>query len=445
MQHTRIPTLFEHLSRSLLVTGTAALLITAAGLGFFAQRNIGLTTSLADQHASLQRIAASPAYKSEDDLKQGLRELMTDPFRAPLHVQAIDQKGQVVYDSLAGQRRLLDLVVRMGPATPARTLVYPVQSQSGLALHLTGNPLNEIREALENLSVAVGALVALTLMLYFTIRRRMRQAFAPLTAITQRLQKLESGTCDEPPLPAADTHELDRMAASVNHLQTEWVRLQARQMEWMNRIEDLQESERRHIAAELHDELGQHLTALQVDAATLSKLCSGNDQARHIADALQSNSQTLLARVRALLQQLRPGGLDGAEDQTSALKDSIVSLIEEWQGRLGDTRIILELDLPDINLPSRLSTAAFRLVQEGLTNAARHSRASRIEVGISWNALPDERGLQLNIALCDDGIGTDEPPRSLMERTRSQGGQFRVIKPANGGTDIRINLPLYQD
>lgn len=482
MQQPTIRPLFEHLSRSLLLASAGAVLLTGIGLCLFALRNIGLTRDTTHQLQTLQHVLATAQTQTRAETIAALQRMFTRPLRDPFQARLIDAEGAVHFDSLTEQRRLIHNLQQMTQDHQAHPMVYSVPGHHSLQLELMANPLSEVREVTENLSVALLALLALTVFVYYSSRRRMRQAFAPLSDITRRLQTLESGGSDAEPLPSADTQELNRMAQSVNHLQMEWARLQSRQLEWMNRLQDLQESERRQIAAELHDELGQQLTALQVDAATLKRICATQPDAFAIAEAVLQNSQTLMHRVRGLLQQLRPSGLDGADDQTAALADSLERLMNEWRTRLPDTHLRLSLQLPNHNLPSRLSLAAYRLIQEGLTNAARHANAHSISVEVSHAVctLQERTGDWLMIRIADDGQGMettahtapanattvqslsnarlddtvsaqtpsaegDGLPRSLRERTKANGGVLTVQTAPGEGYRLDIALPLYAE
>jgi two-component system sensor histidine kinase UhpB len=167
-----------------------------------------------------------------------------------------------------------------------------------------------------------------------------------------------------------------------------------------------------------------------------------------LAHSLLENSQTLLRQLRNLLQQLRPAGLEGDHDQTRALQRAIESLADQWRQRLaGQTDIVVNLQLPAANLPSRLSLACYRIVQEALTNAARHAQASRIDLTIRHEL--GDAGLFVEIR--DNGIGridqTETPhagPRSLQERAHGQAGRLTLLQNQPSGWIVQLTLPMYE-
>ncbi len=471
-------TLLQQLSRPLLLACLLGLGLSAAGLAVFAQRNVGEESRLIPMLQtieSLENEAARSGGLSTEQATKRLQDLIVDPLRAPLRIRLLSNHGETLFDSGKVDDTWLQSSINSAlgwlPVQSERierTLNTGLRAEK-LRIELTLNAASELREAAYNFGVSLLALSMLAALLYGLARTQLRVAFAPLSAITQRLQALESGDCNAPALPWTQTQELNLIAQSVNHLQGELAHLQARQQEWINRLADLQESERRQIAAELHDELGQHLTALQFDAATLMRQCPEGTPASVAAGAIQANSRALSHSLKGLLLQLRPVGLDGAEDQTNALRESLERMVADWQGRMPECQITLALSLPRYNIPSRLSLAVFRLVQEALTNAARHSQGTQIDVAVHSEEADDV----LNIAVCDNGRGlppradpqaadaatphlsaernhaengstVNTVPRSLMERTRANGGTLVMDSPDGGGCRVTIQLPLYR-
>jgi signal transduction histidine kinase len=199
-----------------------------------------------------------------------------------------------------------------------------------------------------------------------------------------------------------------------------------------------QEEERRRISRELHDELGQSLTAVSAYLWLLEqKLPPGLGELRAQAtDARRLASQTL-AQMRELSQLLRPSVLDSL-----GLVPSLDSQLQAFSKRHRITTSFHADDLPD-RLPVEVETAVFRIAQEALTNVARHARANHVDVSLTR----DHEGLRL--AVHDHGVGL--PARDgvgtrgtglvgVRERVRALGGTFAITSAS--GTRLEVRLPL---
>jgi signal transduction histidine kinase len=209
-----------------------------------------------------------------------------------------------------------------------------------------------------------------------------------------------------------------------------------------SRLESIREEERKRIARELHDELGQTLTGLKLDLAWMERRLN-----RHSQSELVDRCANLLGRldgvmmaVRRIITELRPSVLDQL-----GLPDAI-----EWQAQEFAQRTGLELDL-DIRCacepPSdAVASAVFRMLQEALNNIAKHASATRIRVVLQIE--PD----LLSLDVGDDGRGitTDELRGAhslgllgLRERALALGGTVAIERNASSGTTVALRLPLH--
>lgn len=202
-----------------------------------------------------------------------------------------------------------------------------------------------------------------------------------------------------------------------------------------NKLLRVQEDERRALAQELHDQIGQLLTGLrfQLESARNASPSPALNEAFTITG-------DLLRSVRELTLQLRPRMLDDL-----GLKPAL-----EWQTKLFQNQtgiaVELELSLPAARLPSELETAVFRMVQEALTNVARHSGAKSAVVTVT----ADDAALQVEIA--DRGRGFDAAAAlarrdslglaGLAERVRLAGGAFEIFSQAGQGTRLHAEFSL---
>jgi PAS domain S-box-containing protein len=204
------------------------------------------------------------------------------------------------------------------------------------------------------------------------------------------------------------------------------------------RIEAIREDERTSIAREIHDELGQAMTALKMDISWVTRRLRDPDAISGKLDEMSRATDAVIQSVRRISAELRPGILDDV-----GLRAAIEWQGEEFQRRTG-TSVQVTGEVGDLQLERGLATAVFRIFQETLTNVARHAGATRVDVRL-WL----ERG-QLRLEIADDGIGLPEisPGRSslgllgMRERARRLGGECRIERAPEGGTRVSVTMPL---
>ncbi|HEX4150905.1 MAG TPA: histidine kinase [Steroidobacteraceae bacterium] len=208
---------------------------------------------------------------------------------------------------------------------------------------------------------------------------------------------------------------------------------------------DRQESERRALARDLHDELGQYINAIKLDALALREAVAAvHGAGERSAAAMIDNIDRVYAVVGGLIRQLRPVGLDEL-----GLVAALEHCMNEWRQRLPSMRIVLTIESDLGPLDPILSLTLFRLIQEAMTNIARHAQASRVEVRLGKARLEDGRdGIEAMVA--DDGRGADlgAPHQGLgligmRERAAALGGSLAIssVGGAGGGFTVRAIFP----
>lgn len=202
-------------------------------------------------------------------------------------------------------------------------------------------------------------------------------------------------------------------------------------------LQTVREEERTRIARELHDELGQALTALRFDLGWLRGRCGalGAPAADHVASALGVVEQSIVA-LRRISEDLRPAMLDSL-----GLAAAIEHHATQFSQRTG-TPCHVSMNREEFELESNLATAVFRVVQEALTNVARHADASEVSIQID----EIDTGIRLNI--WDNGQGfavnTNKKTFGLLgmrERITMLGGSLEIDSPPGEGTHITAWLP----
>ncbi|MES2439131.1 MAG: sensor histidine kinase [Verrucomicrobiota bacterium] len=209
-------------------------------------------------------------------------------------------------------------------------------------------------------------------------------------------------------------------------------------------VQTLREEERTRISREIHDELGQLLTGIKMELRLLENRISDRD------DVVLNPSIDKLVEISALVDEtissvqrissgLRPSALDNLGLGTALIEEAV-----QFSERSGIPCSVVIEDFPN-PLPSEVTTTAFRIFQESLTNIARHAGAHRINAGVSVN----ENVFKLSIH--DDGKGFDpalaEDPKSLgligmLERAENIGGLVVFAPSPNKGTDVILTVPL---
>jgi len=209
---------------------------------------------------------------------------------------------------------------------------------------------------------------------------------------------------------------------------------------------EVQEEERRHLAQELHDELGQSLNAIKVDAVNIRDSVTDLPEVTRSAEAIIDVSSKVYEVVRTLLRQLRPVALDEL-----GLASAVQYSVDEWQRRHKGVQCSLTTEGDLDNLSENVNISAYRFVQECLTNVARHADAKRVIVSLRRSDLARE-GSRLEMVVEDNGRGLDPAiPRSglgligLRERVEALGGRFDIDGEPGTGTRVFAAIPLAGD
>jgi PAS domain S-box-containing protein len=203
------------------------------------------------------------------------------------------------------------------------------------------------------------------------------------------------------------------------------------------RLVQAEESERRRIARELHDRVGQNLSALNINLDILLGNLGEGALRRRLEDSLKLVDGTLQS-IENVMADLRPALLD-----EYGLAAALVWYGEEYSQRTG-IRVAVAGGEACRNLRPEVSVALFRIAQEALNNAAKHSSAKRITVGL------EEKGGELVLSITDDGKGFDPAtaPRgrwgmtTMRERAEAAGGRLSVDSTVGAGTTVRAAVPL---
>jgi signal transduction histidine kinase len=207
---------------------------------------------------------------------------------------------------------------------------------------------------------------------------------------------------------------------------------------------EAQEDERRRIARELHDQVGQILTAIKMNLHTVQRFCRTTDAGPYVKDNIEAVDEALRL-VRDLSVDLRPPLLDDL-----GLVTALDWYVDRYTNRTG-MYVEVVVDMPDSNerFARELETACFRIAQEALTNVVRHANATDVLVQLS------KHGDVLHLTVKDNGVGFDldglrkRAPRSatlglvsMQERAHAAGGVIEIYSTRGVGTEVHFILPL---
>ena len=199
----------------------------------------------------------------------------------------------------------------------------------------------------------------------------------------------------------------------------------------------IRESERKRIAREIHDELGQHLLVLRIDVSMLARSEVEHPKLGEKVDAILQHIDTTMRSVRAIINNLRPSVLD------LGLFAALEWQAEEFQRRSGIT-CELSADDEEMDLEDNVSTVLFRILQEALTNVLRHAKASRVRI-----ALQNKPGF-LIMTISDNGVGIAQSRASehnsfglvgIRERLHMLGGELQLDSSGHG-TVLTVTVPV---
>lgn len=206
-------------------------------------------------------------------------------------------------------------------------------------------------------------------------------------------------------------------------------------------LQSVREEERTRIAREIHDELGQALTALKIDVAWLGRKYHDHQTLSEKVGTMVALIDSTIKRVKRICTELRPSLLDHL-GVTSAIRWQA----EEIERRTG-LSCALSFDPADIVLEDDLATAIFRVFQEALTNIVRHAEATKVDVTLRKNKD------MVTLTVSDNGKGLRKDqlakPKSfgllgIQERARSFGGEATITGARRKGTTLTVRVPLDQ-
>lgn len=434
----------------LLIIVSLILIINFAAAGYFMVQNA--RQAVAAEMASSTQLArgllinALPTLRFSNDLSERLT-LIVDSVRHTRHIRAWfeDMNGQ----PLIGQEERMaffnkpdapDWFIRvMEPEAVAFRRLITKGSQSFGYLVVEADPSDEVTEVWRDMQVLFilgGFFLTLILILVYMA---LRQGLRPLGDLADALAKLENGDFTAR-VGTGAAKELNPIQIRFNHMASVLEKTMAENHALAGNMLTVQESERRDLARELHDELAPCLFGIRVDLAEIERIAIENK----LADVEEKVSSVKLitshiqSLVRKMLSRLRPMTLDDL-----GLTDALRDMLHNWRDR--QPEIDWEWDFAgDLNdLPDTQQVTVYRVVQECTTNCVRHADASHVKVEVR------REKENIKVTVTDDGKGLDNNSVikgfgliGMRERVSALGGKIAFDTEEGMGLQVRVLIPL---
>ena len=305
-----------------------------------------------------------------------------------------------------------------------------------LTIIIQANPMDEIAEVWQETLGFFSLLFSLVLLTFLSVHLVFNKTLQTIHTIITHLKGIEKGEYQKK-LAYFSIEEYDNIASAINHMTDVLNRTQQQNRALTQHSLEIQEEERQHLSQELHDELGQSLTAIKVMAVAAEH---ENADISQITPAIIEICDHLTAVVRSMMKQLHPLILTEL-----GLKATLEDLLYHWEIRSSPTSFILQCDDNVDKINKNIIIHIFRVIQESLTNIIRHAKANRVIIRLEIKTKPN----RLYLMISDNGQGCDLSQvnsgfglLSMEERIKLLDGDFELHSQVNQGMKIIASIPL---
>lgn len=359
-----------------------------------------------------------------------LRGMSPDEQIPPEFIRNTRSRAPAWFVKLVSPRPMEFRKVFAGPGMPYTVIL------------IRADPSHEITESWsENRDVLITLLifiVSANILVYFTLGREL----APVATILEGLEGIEKGDY-QLRLPRFKLPELDSIAEKFNHMAEVLQRSRDENRYLTQQSLKIQEQERRRLARELHDELGQSLSALKAVAVSIEQNPGIADRrVRESARTIIEFTDRMYGVARTMMRQLRPGVMDEL-----GLRQALLELTDQWNESHQNRFCHLECNGDLDHVDDQVAINLYRIIQEGLTNIARH--AGTADAHVTVKRLPGDDGDRLDVCIRDDGTGIAQQHYpigmgllGMRERVEAMNGGFELHSQEGQGTTILIHIPL---
>ncbi len=311
---------------------------------------------------------------------------------------------------------------------------------------IAANPTNEVTEIWGEVCSVAATTLAFGVCLFGLILLLVGRAIAPIADVGNAITRLARGDTEIKLVPRGPPEFVD-IGNKINGLAVNLAKVSAENHRLIHQMMRVQEEERGQIARDLHDEMGPPLFCIRANVSALSGSLPAAPVIRQNVTSIGEQAEAIQTLLRRLLQRLRPPGLDEL-----GLAEALRTLVGSWRAAHPELEISLDLN-DDFDLVGEaIELAAYRVVQESLTNIFRHAQATKARVLLDY--IPFDGGVAaaeaLRVVVEDDGVGIrDTATRGLgltgmNERVQGCGGRLSVTPLAGHGTQVEAIFPLAQ-
>lgn len=328
------------------------------------------------------------------------------------------------------------------PKHITETFPVVIEGQRRGELVMSAEPADEVGEVWDELVFLIGLLSAISVGIISLIWLSTNYALRPLRDLVEGLDRLERGQFDG--LGEIRVAELRRVGEQFNRLAKSLAQTEADNRLLIDRLMSIQESERKELARELHDEFGASLFGIRAAASCIVEAASADGpvetrfkEIADRADAISAFADVIQKHNYRILERIQPIALNQV-----GLFDALRHLVHAWCTAHRDFQCGLETPGEASALGEDVSLTIYRVVQECLTNIARHSKAKNVQIAIRTR--PDQ---SISIRIADDGVGLPRDFRfgfgflGMSERVRKLGGRLKVSNGRKNGTLVEVTIP----
>jgi two-component system, NarL family, sensor histidine kinase UhpB len=302
-------------------------------------------------------------------------------------------------------------------------------------LVVTPDPSYEIAEVWKDTTGLLVLVTIIFLMINIFVYIAVRYTFKPVANILAGLEQIEHGQYTSR-LPVFKQLELNDIGEKFNVMADTLQKSAQVNHRLTQQIINLQEDERKSLARDIHDEIGQYLTAIHVDASAImnaKKMRTAKESAKEISEV----TQQMMLMVQDLLQRLRPRIIDEL-----GIGLAIGELVHHWRQKNRSVAINCAVGKDVGIIDETVAITAYRVMQESLTNIAKHANAKNVNIEVAQ----DKKNIYMKIE--DDGVGFDNTKMSsgyglvgMKERIQGLLGDMRIESLHGYGTKIHVTLP----
>jgi two-component system, NarL family, sensor histidine kinase UhpB len=337
--------------------------------------------------------------------------------------------------------------VRLFAQRPSATIVpATIHGRNYGDIVIAANPSGEVTEIWTEVCSVAATTFAFGVCLFILILILVGRALTPIADVGAAITRLAHGDTDVKLIPRGPPEFVD-IGTKINGLADNLAKVNAENHRLMHQMMRVQDEERGQIARDLHDEMGPPLFCIRANVSALSQGAPSPTLLKQNVGAIGEQAEAIQTLLRRLLQRLRPPGLDEL-----GLAEALRTLVGSWRAAHPDIEISLDVS-DDFGLVGEaIELAAYRVVQESLTNIFRHAQATKAEVRLDYVGLDHADGAAeaLRVVVEDDGIGIrDTVARGLgltgmNERVQACGGRLIIEPGADRGTRVEAIFPLTQ-